>query len=634
MPPKFLTCVLSRKPCPHCKGTIEVGEDAWPSKSGYIHAACALDLEARGDLVLQPPPCKHWLRRGFCALQAEGRCFFSHPPRPEQAQAPAVVEQPKQQRGQQRMQGHQAGLDQQQGSASAQSANPEGSKDCRQEQGQGQSARPHVSQGRLGTCGEDRDVAPPSQQGFRMPARRNRVRNKFRVSVFRSWLLDTFGADYLCRGSGVLDVAGGKGELAFELLNLNGVPASVLDPRPMQLERYVKRLQEGFYHFSRVFEKHNGTCAVVGGPGPALAAASDAAIATMAALESDAADAVDGGGANRVSGRDTASAGQRRLLLREARTPGHVRMFLTDQVVGAVGRLAALQRVDCGGEGCTNTPEWGSAMAAATAAVLESRRRAKQVEWTRQGFAAAEGHEEEPTQVLPEGHWRHRLAAAVGRRWRRRHVSGGQRQQLADDGTEDEDEAEAEDGEEGSESGAERSGDGSIAVSASEHQQEQEDNLESQEQPESGPRLATAGTAAALSSHAEPKELNVAGEMYTDTDTEAEARAWAESAVRCLLDCSVVVAMHPDQAAEFAVRLALAAGKPFALVPCCVYAAEFPRRKLRSGEQVRSYAQLLAYLQELGGGSGGQVVARELPFEGKNVLLYRCLSHGAAAVGT
>lgn len=34
-----------------------------------------------------------------------------------------------------------------------------------------------------------------------------------------------------------------QGELAFELLNLNSVPASVLDPRPMQLQHYVKRLQ-------------------------------------------------------------------------------------------------------------------------------------------------------------------------------------------------------------------------------------------------------------------------------------------------------------------------------------------------------------------------------------------------------
>eukprot|EP00198_Chlamydomonas_reinhardtii_P004630 XP_001693966.1 predicted protein [Chlamydomonas reinhardtii] len=235
-----------------------------------------------------------------------------------------------------------------------------------------------------------------------------------------SWLLDTFGADYLSSGSGVLDVAGGKGELAFELLNLNSVPASVLDPRPMQLQHYVKRLQ----------------------------------------------------------------------------------------VVEAVGRLAVLQREGCGGASGNSTPEWGAAMAAATAAFLESRDRAKQVEWTCKGFAAAEGHEEEPTRVLPAGHWRQRREAAVGRRWRRLH------------------------------------------------------------------------------------------------------------------------------AAEFAVRLAMAAGKPFALVPCCVYAAEFPRRKLRSGEQVRSYAQLLAYLQELGGGADGEVVARELPFEGKNVMLYRCSTPGAPDGGS
>ncbi len=36
-----------------------------------------------------------------------------------------------------------------------------------------------------------------------------------------------------------------QGELAFELLNLNGVPSSVLDPRPLQLEHYEKRLKVG-----------------------------------------------------------------------------------------------------------------------------------------------------------------------------------------------------------------------------------------------------------------------------------------------------------------------------------------------------------------------------------------------------
>lgn len=36
-----------------------------------------------------------------------------------------------------------------------------------------------------------------------------------------------------------------QGELAFELETLSGVPATVVDPRPMQLERYVRRLQVG-----------------------------------------------------------------------------------------------------------------------------------------------------------------------------------------------------------------------------------------------------------------------------------------------------------------------------------------------------------------------------------------------------
>lgn len=35
-----------------------------------------------------------------------------------------------------------------------------------------------------------------------------KVKNKFRVGVFRRWLEDKFGLDTLTSGSGVLDVAG------------------------------------------------------------------------------------------------------------------------------------------------------------------------------------------------------------------------------------------------------------------------------------------------------------------------------------------------------------------------------------------------------------------------------------------
>jgi ubiquinone/menaquinone biosynthesis C-methylase UbiE len=48
------------------------------------------------------------------------------------------------------------------------------------------------------------------------------VRNENRAAMFRLWLLDTYGAALLSEGSGMLDVGAGKGELAFQLINLSG----------------------------------------------------------------------------------------------------------------------------------------------------------------------------------------------------------------------------------------------------------------------------------------------------------------------------------------------------------------------------------------------------------------------------
>ena len=66
--------------------------------------------------------------------------------------------------------------------------------------------------------------------------------NQNRASELRKFLVATFGLERLQSGSGVLDVAGGKGELAFQLQNLNGIPATVVDPRPMQLKSFRARL--------------------------------------------------------------------------------------------------------------------------------------------------------------------------------------------------------------------------------------------------------------------------------------------------------------------------------------------------------------------------------------------------------
>ena len=44
-----------------------------------------------------------------------------------------------------------------------------------------------------------------------------------------------------------LDVAGGKGELAFELVNLNRIPTTVVDPRPLDLSSYKRKFEYGIY---------------------------------------------------------------------------------------------------------------------------------------------------------------------------------------------------------------------------------------------------------------------------------------------------------------------------------------------------------------------------------------------------
>jgi hypothetical protein len=82
-------------------------------------------------------------------------------------------------------------------------------------------------------------------------SRRTHLRNRNKAGDFRRWLVETFGAERLASGAGVLDVAGGKGELAFELLNVSGVPVTVVDPRQMRLDKYVRRFRSGLYHRNR-----------------------------------------------------------------------------------------------------------------------------------------------------------------------------------------------------------------------------------------------------------------------------------------------------------------------------------------------------------------------------------------------
>jgi hypothetical protein len=85
--------------------------------------------------------------------------------------------------------------------------------------------------------------------------------------------------------------------------------------------------------------------------------------------------------------------------------------------------------------------------------------------------------------------------------------------------------------------------------------------------------------------------------------------------IRCCATTSI-----EDQATEFIIDTALELKKPFAVVPCCVFTKLFPDRRTPEGGEVRSYDDLVVYLQHKDPG-----IRREyLPYLcGRNVVLYK-----------
>ena len=82
---------------------------------------------------------------------------------------------------------------------------------------------------------------------------RKKRRNCRRHSQFRYWLLDNFGRKLLNYGNGIIDVAGGKGILSFEFVNLNGINSCVIDPRnELELHKWIKALNDGYLHKNKM----------------------------------------------------------------------------------------------------------------------------------------------------------------------------------------------------------------------------------------------------------------------------------------------------------------------------------------------------------------------------------------------
>ena len=83
--------------------------------------------------------------------------------------------------------------------------------------------------------------------------------------------------------------------------------------------------------------------------------------------------------------------------------------------------------------------------------------------------------------------------------------------------------------------------------------------------------------------------------------------------------------MHPDEATEAILDLALANNKAFAIVPCCVFAHLAPDRCLPptgasdEGKQVRTINEFCDYLKAK---DPERIQEALLPFEGRNKVLY------------
>ena len=81
---------------------------------------------------------------------------------------------------------------------------------------------------------------------------------------------------------------------------------------------------------------------------------------------------------------------------------------------------------------------------------------------------------------------------------------------------------------------------------------------------------------------------------------------------------AIVIGMHPDEATEAIVDEAIQAGKPFAVVPCCVFPNLYPDRKFSDGRAVRTLEDFIRHLSE----KHSDIRLQTLDFPGCNTVLY------------
>ena len=90
------------------------------------------------------------------------------------------------------------------------------------------------------------------------------------------------------------------------------------------------------------------------------------------------------------------------------------------------------------------------------------------------------------------------------------------------------------------------------------------------------------------------------------------------STAALIRDCSALVGLHPDQATGAIVDCGLVMGKPWAVVPCCVFPNRHPNRRDASGRVARTTDQLVEHIA--GQASGTRRCT--LPCDGANEAVW------------
>jgi hypothetical protein len=111
-----------------------------------------------------------------------------------------------------------------------------------------------------------------------------------------------------------------------------------------------------------------------------------------------------------------------------------------------------------------------------------------------------------------------------------------------------------------------------------------------------------------------------------------QAKAEERRRIRQLVQtCSMIAGMHPDEATEAVIDTSLRLGKPFAILPCCVFRNLNPERKERRKQKqqdaggfdpFRSYSTFCNYLLKDKAPAGIRFQTENLPFEGRNKVVY------------